>query len=94
MCFDSLRIVSKPRPARYAAALNQLTRNLACEWGRDHIRVNAVAPYYIATPRLEPLLADEEYTRKVVERCPLGRVGEAQDVAGALRFLHCAMAQV
>jgi len=33
-----------------AASLNQLTKNLACEWARDGIRVNAVAPWYTATP--------------------------------------------
>ena len=32
------------------AALNQLTKNLACEWAKDGIRVNAVAPWYISTP--------------------------------------------
>lgn len=34
-------------------AINQLTRNLACEWARDSIRVNAVAPWYIRTSMVE-----------------------------------------
>jgi len=36
-----------------AAAMNQLTRNLACEWALDSIRVNAVAPWYIRTDLAE-----------------------------------------
>ncbi|CAN1805679.1 Senescence-associated protein 13 [Linum perenne] len=38
-----------------AGAMNQLTRNLACEWAKDNIRTNCVAPWYIRTP-----LANEE----------------------------------
>lgn len=38
-------------------ALNQLTRSLACEWGSDKIRVNAVAPWIIKTPLLDASLA-------------------------------------
>lgn len=34
-------------------AINQLTRNLACEWARDNIRSNAVAPWYIKTSMVE-----------------------------------------
>jgi len=32
------------------AAMSQMTYNLACEWAMDHVRVNAVAPWYIDTP--------------------------------------------
>lgn len=35
------------------AAMNQMTKNLACEWAKDNIRVNAVAPAIIATPLIE-----------------------------------------
>jgi Tropinone reductase 1 len=38
------------------AALNQLARNLACEWGREGIRVNALAPWYTDTPLVRPRL--------------------------------------
>jgi Tropinone reductase 1 len=69
------------------AALHQLTRNLACEWAEDGIRVNAVAPWYIRTRRTSPLLADPDYLDEVLERTPMGRVGEPEEVAAAVAFL-------
>lgn len=69
------------------AALHQLTRNLACEWAEDGIRVNGVAPWYIRTQRSEPALADAEYLEEVLDRTPMGRIGEPEEVAGAVAFL-------
>ncbi|PON75621.1 Short-chain dehydrogenase/reductase [Parasponia andersonii] len=37
------------------AAMNQLTKNLACEWAKDHIRSNSVVPWVTRTPLAEPL---------------------------------------
>jgi len=69
------------------AAIAQLTRNLACEWAEDGIRVNAVAPWYIRTQRTEVPLSDADYLDEVLERTPMGRIGEPEEVAAAVAFL-------
>jgi Tropinone reductase 1 len=69
------------------AALHQMTRNLACEWADDGIRVNAVAPWYIRTQRSEAALADPDYLDEVLEHTPMQRIGEPEEVAAAVAFL-------
>ena len=60
--------------------MNQLTRSLSCEWAKDNIRVNAVAPWYIGTPLAEEVLRNEEYKAQVISRTPMGRVGDTGGV--------------
>lgn len=69
------------------AALDQLTRYLAVEWAPEGIRVNAVEPWYTNTPLAAPVLEDEERRARIVERTPLGRIAEPEDVAAAAAFL-------
>jgi len=69
------------------AAMVQLTRNLAGEWARDNIRVNAVAPWYIETPLAKQVLKDPKYLEEVLARTPLQRIGQPHEVAGAVSFL-------
>jgi Tropinone reductase 1 len=69
------------------AAMIQLTRNLAVEWARQGIRVNAVAPWYIDTPLANQVLADEDFRQEVIGRTPMGRVGESEECARAITFL-------
>jgi Tropinone reductase 1 len=79
-----------PTGAPYAmskAALLQLTRNLAGEWAGDGVRVNAVAPWYTRTPLVEKPLQDDTYRRYVLERTPLGRIAEPEEVASVIAFL-------
>jgi Tropinone reductase 1 len=69
------------------AALIQLSRNLAVEWASAGIRVNAVAPWYIQTPLAATVLRNPNYLKQVVDRTPMGRVGESEEVAAAVAFL-------
>lgn len=69
------------------AALEQLTKNLAVEWASDDIRVNLVAPWYIRTPLVEPVLSRTEYLTEVLDRTPLKRIGKPKEVAGIAAFL-------
>ncbi|CAN1282652.1 Tropinone reductase homolog At5g06060 [Linum perenne] len=74
------------------AAMVQLTKNLACEWAKDNIRVNCVAPWFIKTPLTEALLIeqaleDEEFKKAAVARTPMGRTGEPVEAAGLTAFL-------
>jgi 3-oxoacyl-[acyl-carrier protein] reductase len=67
------------------AAIGGFTRALARELGSRGIRVNAVAPGYLRTEMTHGL--DEEQLAQIVRRTPLGRLGEVDDVATAVRFL-------
>eukprot|EP01051_Picozoa_sp_SAG22_P004277 SAG22_NODE_225_length_14728_cov_58.742361_12_plen_105_part_00 len=67
--------------------MNQLTKNTACEWAPDRIRVNAVSPWYIETPLVAAVLANEDYKREVLARTPLLRVGQPDEVASVVSFL-------
>ncbi len=69
------------------AALIQLTKNLAAEWAEYNIRVNAVAPWYIETPLVKPVLKDPDYFKEVISRTPMKKIGKPADVAGAVSFL-------
>lgn len=69
------------------AALHQLTRNLAVEWAQDGVRVNAVAPWYIRTRRTSGALSDPDYYEEVLDRTPMRRIGEPEEVAAAVAFL-------
>ncbi|XP_016510681.2 tropinone reductase homolog At2g29260, chloroplastic-like isoform X2 [Nicotiana tabacum] len=68
-------------------AINLLTKYLACEWAKDNIRSNAVAPWYIKTSMVEQVLSNKEYLQEVYDRTPLGRLGEPSEVSSLVGFL-------
>ncbi len=65
----------------------QLTRSLAIAFAADGVRVNAVAPGWIATPLTAALREDRDRSAAILARTPLGRWGEPDDVAGPVLFL-------
>ena len=69
------------------AAIKQLTKNLAVEWAGDGLRVNCIAPGFIATPLTANLLANESFVARAKNQIPMNRVGEAFEIGGLAAFL-------
>jgi NAD(P)-dependent dehydrogenase (short-subunit alcohol dehydrogenase family) len=68
-------------------AVINLTRALAVEWAPHRIRVNAVAPTWVRTGFIEPLLNDAALVRRIEALTPLGRLADPEDVVGAILYL-------
>jgi len=65
----------------------QLTRALAVELAPYNVQVNAIGPGYYRTEMTEPFFQDPDHRRWIEQRIPMGRVGTAADLAGAVVFL-------
>jgi NAD(P)-dependent dehydrogenase (short-subunit alcohol dehydrogenase family) len=83
--------VALPGEAVYClskAAVSHMTRCFAVEWGKNNVRVNCVAPTFIATDGTEAMLARPDFHAEVIERIAgLHRIGEPREVADAVVFL-------
>ncbi len=85
-----LTFFGAPRAPAYSASkggIGQLTKSLAAAWAADGIRVNAVAPGWIATPLTQALQDDPERSRPILARTPVGRWGAPEEVADGVVFL-------
>ncbi len=74
----------------YAAtkhAVEGMTKSLAIEWGPHGIRVNTICPTFIRTPLTEQTFANPERVEWIKSKIKLGRIGEIEDVMGAVVFL-------
>ncbi|ESR42392.1 Tropinone reductase [Citrus sinensis] len=74
----------------YKGAMNQLTKNLACEWAKDNIRTNTVAPWVIKTSMIKPFEEGpegSEFLDGIARQTPIGRAGEPDEVSSLVAFL-------
>jgi NAD(P)-dependent dehydrogenase (short-subunit alcohol dehydrogenase family) len=78
---------SQPAYSSSKGGVVQLTKSLAIAWARRGIRVNAIAPGWIASSLTAPVQEDDERNHHILERTPMGRWGEPKDVAGTAVFL-------
>lgn len=68
-------------------AVVNLTRALAVEWAAHGIRVNAIAPTWVRTDFIAPLLQQPELLARIQAMTPLGRIAEVEDIVGAVIYL-------
>lgn len=83
-------ILSVGSSAAYAmtkAAAAHLSRYLAVEWAKDGIRVNVIAPGWVATPLTEKIQQSPKAMGVIAERTPMGRMGKPEEIAAVAAFL-------
>ena len=68
-------------------AMEGFTKALAVELAPQNIRVNSIAPTFLETPMTAPMFAKPEFAKWVMERIPLGRLGQLDEVAAAIVFV-------
>jgi Tropinone reductase 1 len=83
----SFDVQSGPPYGMTKAAIIQMTKHLAVEWAPFNIRVNAVSPWYIETPLTQPVLTNPDRLQKILERTPMNRVGQPEEVASLVAYL-------
>ncbi|WP_370309802.1 SDR family NAD(P)-dependent oxidoreductase [Sinimarinibacterium flocculans] len=87
---STFAVVGGMRGGAYSAAkagMTGLTQHIACQYGAQGIRCNAVAPGVTVTPMTEGRLQDERFKRINVEMTPHTRLGEVEDIASTIAFL-------
>ena len=67
--------------------LDGMVKAMAIEWGPQRIRINTICPTFIRTPLTEGTFANPERVRWIEEKIKLGRVGEVEDIMGAVTYL-------
>jgi len=69
------------------AALINMTKAMAQDWGKDNIRINAICPGLIKTKFSEALWNDDENRERFLNKIPMGRLGETEDLGGLAVYL-------
>lgn len=83
----SFDVGSGPPYGMTKAALIQFARHLAAEWAPFNIRVNTISPWYIQTPLVDAVLNQPERLAKILQRTPMNRVGQPEEIAATAAFL-------
>ncbi len=87
---STFAVVGGMRGGAYSAAkggLTALTTHIACQYGAQGIRCNAVAPGVTMTPMVENRLQDERFRKINIEMTPFPRLGTVDDIASTVAFL-------
>lgn len=83
-------VIGAPKLVAYAASKGgavQITRTLALEWAQHNIRVNAIAPGFVATEFTRGMRENERLRQMLIDMHPIGRLAEAEDIVGAALYL-------
>jgi len=67
--------------------LEGMIKAMAMEWGKQRIRINSICPTFIRTPLTESTFADPERFEWIMSKIKLDRVGEVEDIMGAVQYL-------
>ncbi|MAH83515.1 MAG: hypothetical protein CBB68_04025 [Rhodospirillaceae bacterium TMED8] len=82
--------VANPDYAAYAsskAAVAQMVKVLAREWAQHNININAIGPAMTLTPLTKPRLEDPEFSKNALDKIPMGRFGDPNDLIGIIVLL-------
>lgn len=87
---SQMGLVGSPRRSLYCSskhAVEGLTKALAWELGPSNIRVNAICPTFIETAMTAPMFQDQAFKTFVLDKIALGRLGQPEEIMGAVVFL-------
>ena len=68
-------------------AIEGFNKGMAIDFAPDNIRLNSICPTFIRTPLTEPTFSDPEKVEWIKDKIKLGRIGEVEDIMGAVLFL-------
>ncbi|HEY4386739.1 MAG TPA: glucose 1-dehydrogenase [Ktedonobacteraceae bacterium] len=92
---SQMGLVGYYKRAAYCASKGgvvQFTKVLAIEWARDNVQVNAVGPTFTETPLARAVLSEPSVAEEILQRIPMGKLAQPEDVAGAVLYLSSDLA--
>jgi NAD(P)-dependent dehydrogenase (short-subunit alcohol dehydrogenase family) len=92
---SQMGLVGYYKRAAYCASKGgvvQLTKVLAIEWAQDNVQVNAVGPTFTETPLARAVMSEPAVAEEILQRIPMGKLAQPEDVARAVLYLSSDMA--